>query len=112
MRYGLTLKTKAVDLSTSTLVAVLNEADARELGARALDRIEIADPQSGHKATAAVDITAGAVGPGEIGLFKELRQELHTTTQTKVEVKLVSELASVRHIRQKIRGATLSGEQI
>jgi len=67
------LKVKDMDIATgSTLVAILNEKDARKLDLHALDRIKI---KKGKKIeTVVIDIAESekAVPVGKIGIFEEV----------------------------------------
>jgi len=112
MAYSLDLKTQHFGLSAGVLVAVLHEDDARDLGLRPLDKVEITNPKVKKTATAIVDLTKEEMRRGNIGLFEDLRKTLLIKKPVIVNVKPVPPLESVSYIRKKIRGEKLSEIEI
>lgn len=112
MAYTLDLKTQHFHISAGVNVAVLHEDDARDLGLRPLDKVEITNSKVKRSTTALVDLTKEELRRGNIGLFEDLRKQLLIKKQTTVSVKPVPPLESVSFIRKKIRGEKLSEAEI
>ncbi len=112
MKYSLEMQAKVFDLSSNIMVCVLHEDDARELGLRALDRIEITNHLPAKKAVAVLDTTKREVVKGEIGLFEELSRVLRVKKTARLTVKPVQKLESVSYICKKIRNGKLSQDEI
>jgi AMP phosphorylase len=102
------LKTKFLDIQAGEyLVALLNEEDADELGLKAVDRIRIT---SGEKEIVAIlDIATETVKPGELGIYKDLKNYLGEPDQ--VEVIPALKPKSVRYITDRIRGRMLQATE-
>ena len=105
-------KVKDIDLSTgSTLVAILNEKDAKKLDLRSGDRIIV---KNSEEITCILDIAEStrAVPEGKIGLFEEVLKRLNIKRGEIVDVKFTGKPDSVKHIRDKLFGKTLNYEEI
>ncbi len=112
MHYAKELKTRIFDFESQRYIAVLHEVDAAELGIHPLQRVEIYNPKVGKKVTAIVDISKHEVRAGEIGLFQELRKALNVKKRTIVQVSAKPSPASFQAVHKKMKGKTLSREEI
>ncbi len=87
-------------------IVVLNEADAKELGVRSLDRVRL---QAGkYELTAIVNTTFGFLREGELGVYQEVQDQLNLSEDDHVEATAASSPPSLLHIRTKLRGQNLS----
>ncbi|MDY6773841.1 MAG: AMP phosphorylase, partial [Candidatus Nanohaloarchaea archaeon] len=84
---------------------MLNEEDAKELGANPLDRVQITD--DGEEVVGIVDITEEIVGEGVLGVTDRL-----SYLSERVNLSLASKPDSVRHIRKKLGDNELEEEEI
>ena len=93
------------------IVAVLHVNDAIELDVYPGDRISISG--NGKKVTAIVDTThqKKVVPPGSIGMFEELQKRI-TIKHRLVNVNPEEQPQSVNYIRKKLRGESLSTDEI
>ncbi|MFH0715092.1 MAG: AMP phosphorylase [Candidatus Diapherotrites archaeon] len=112
MHYAKELKTRIYDFESQRYIAVLHEDDARELGLHPLQRVKIYNPKVGKSVTAIVDISRHEVKDGEIGLFEELRKALNVKKRTMVQVSATPSPESFEAVRKKMKGQTLSREEI
>lgn len=99
------MKTKKIDMETKTPRVVLNEKDAKELGANPLDRVEIQHEE--QNVIGIVDITENMVESGEIGVTRRL-----SYIDGGVDVSLAPKPDSVAYIRRKLNDNELSREMI
>lgn len=103
-------KIKNIQISTGdSLVAILNEDDAKTLDLHKMDRIKISYD---HKSiTAIIDIAKKSVIPkGELGLFEETTKELKIKQGQKVKIDIEKKPETVCIIRRKLDGEELSYE--
>lgn len=90
-------------------IVILNERDAEDLGVRGMDRVTIS--YGNQKITAIVNITNTLVKKGEIGIYEELNHgELKQGTEVEVDVSRFP--SSLQHIRERLKGRTLSYDEI
>ena len=98
-----------MDIATGgTLVAILNEKDAKKLDLHSADRILV---KHNHKSiTCILDISESkkAVPEGSLGLFEEVLDRLHLKQGAIVEVEFTGKPESVKHIRDKLFGKELN----
>jgi AMP phosphorylase len=108
----LTLKSKNVKFSTGgPLIAILNHIDAKKLDLQALDRIKIKHGK--REIVAAADISESKeIKPGQIGLFKELIEELKIKKQTNLKVLPTTIPKSVDYIKKKLDKKILTKQEI
>ncbi|MAF99154.1 MAG: thymidine phosphorylase [Nanoarchaeota archaeon] len=100
---------KDMDIATgSVLVAILNKKDAIKLDLRAGDRVLVTYRK--RNTVAILDISEGkkAVPEGKVGLFEDVLDKLRINGGKHVDVSLTSKPKSVKHIRDKLNGKTLS----
>ncbi|MCD4740226.1 thymidine phosphorylase [archaeon] len=106
------MKVKRVDLETEGVkVVVLNKKDAADMDLDALDRI-ILERENGTSATAIVNLTERFIKKGEIGLFKETYSTLGAKDKEKIELVPSKKPESIRYIKDKLNGQTLTAKQI
>jgi len=107
------LKVKLLDISAEgAFVALLHIDDATILNIKPLERVYIKD--GGKDITAVADIAYSEknVKPGEIGLFRELIEELNIKKKDSVDVKAGIEPQSVMLIKKKLDGGKLSTKEV
>lgn len=106
-------KVKDMDIATGgTLVAILNQKDARKLDLRSGDRILLKDHNK--EVTCILDISESkkAVPEGRVGLFEEVLDRLHVHQGSLVDIKCTGKPESIKHIRDKLYGKHLSYEEL
>ncbi|MBN2478501.1 thymidine phosphorylase, partial [Candidatus Micrarchaeota archaeon] len=101
---------KPIKLYAGKRIIVLNHAEAQEhdiyLGYRTMVKY------NGDSIAALVDTTEELVGPGEVGLFKDIMEELGLKGGEKIEIIHMDRPASVGYIKDKLDGKVLEGDQI
>ncbi len=105
-------KVKKIDIQDGeSLIAVLNEHDAWELGVNKFDKIEI--KHNGEYIVADADLTQHLVARGEIGLFAETTEKLHVNNKDIVSIHHTQrENLTVNAIKKKMRGEDITEEEI
>src|SRR3989344_1841440 len=106
-------KVKDMDIATGgTLIAILNEKDAKKLDLHTADRILV--KHNSKSATCILDISESrkAVPEGSIGLFEEVLDHLQVKQGNLVEVKFTGKPESVKHIRDKLLGKELNKTEL
>lgn len=108
------LKTKFFDFSSKHLIIVLNDQDARRMKIQPNDRVEICSDEKKKSSCviAVADIAAHQVKPGEVGIFLEVRKRMGLKRPSKVYVTPIPPLFSSKAVQRKIRGETLTEDQI
>jgi len=108
----ITLKAKDVKLSTGgPLIAILNQKDAQRLNLQALDRIKIT--RGKKEVVAAVDISESTgIKKGQIGLFKELIEELELKKPILLKISTSQVPESIEIIKKKLDKKELSKKEI
>ncbi|MFB6166637.1 MAG: AMP phosphorylase, partial [Candidatus Nanohaloarchaea archaeon] len=96
---------KRIDMETHAPIVILNEEDAKELGANPLDRVQISDGR--EKVVGIVDITEQIVGEGVLGVTDRL-----SYLSGSVDLSPASKPESVRHIRKKLDDKELERDEI
>lgn len=104
------LKLKGLSLGAGRPVAFINENDAKALNVHLGERIEIS--YKGKKLIAIVDIVKRFIAKGEISLSEEIIEYLKVKNGNTVDVALTIEPKSSVLIAKKLRGETLSREEI
>ncbi len=103
------LKVKDMDIGTGGIaIAILNYQDACDIDLHHMDRILI--KKKSKKVVAVLDIAESekAVPRGSIGLFEEVLDALNAKQDDAVIVLLEKKPDSVKYIRKKLDGKTLS----
>jgi AMP phosphorylase len=104
------LKVKLVGFSTGGKpIAVLNRADAGDLGIRSSDRVVI--KYGKFEITAITNISDTLVKKGEVGICEELNH-IKLKENIEVEVEVARYPSSLEFIRNKLKGRKLSYEEI
>jgi AMP phosphorylase len=114
------LKVKEINFETGNVKdIVININDALELGQKAGERVFIKHIKSKSieekywVAIIQIDYLGTIVGPGEIGVFRNLlREKKELKNETLVSVKPADPPDSFRFIQKKIKGQKLSSEEI
>ncbi len=104
------LKVKTIDIVTGKKSVLLNEKDAKALDVRVHDRVSIS--KGGKTTVALVEITHTFVNPGEVGVFRDLVDDLSIVEGEELEVVPARTPSSVLYIKKKMRGGTLSRDEI
>jgi len=104
------LKTKLIDIPVGKRLVLLHEEDARKNGILSHDRVKINHKE--QTVTSFVDVTDTLLQPGEIGIFKELRDEFGMKEGIPISVGLAEVPESVGYIRKKMRGQPLTKDEI
>jgi len=103
-------KAKIFDIHTGKKIVILNEAEAKEhdiyLGYRTTIKY------GEMEAVALVDLSENYVKPGEIGVFRELADELGICDSQDLEIIHMDQPKSLSYIKDKLEGRTLSAEAI
>ena len=109
----ITLKVKNLHIQTGrTLVTVMNKKDAKKYDLHSGDRIHIT---RGNKSIISFIDTVNndkLIGLGMIGLLDEVSNILNMKNNQKVKIRLEPRPASVKYIKDKMDGATLTKKQI
>ncbi|MBW2986259.1 thymidine phosphorylase, partial [Candidatus Woesearchaeota archaeon] len=103
------LKVKDVDIATGGVkVVLLNQKDAEKLDLHHNDRVVI--KKGKRRITAVLDIaeSSRAVGPGKIGLFEEVLDELRVKHNDVVKIKTGKKPVSVSYIKKKLENQELN----
>jgi AMP phosphorylase len=107
------LKANVLDISAEgTYVALLHFDDAATLSIKPMDRISIKFGSKKIVAVADVSLSEKNVKLGEIGLFRELAEELGITKFGYVSVKFEKEPDSLLLIKKKLDGNKLTKDEI
>lgn len=104
-----------LDFSTGDQpVAVLQRSEARRYGVLPGTPIELhwTANGSGHSAVVIAQVTQHKVKAGQLGLFREAIRATHLKTGQPVAVELLGRPASLEAITKKLRGRTLTDEEI
>lgn len=106
-------RVKDMDIATGgTLIAILNQKDARKLDLHSGDRIIVKDHH--REITCILDISESkkAVPEGKIGLFEEVLAKLKVRQGNVVNIKFTGKPESIKHIRDKLFGKRLSYDEL
>jgi len=106
------MKVKLFDIASGKQISLIHEADARELGIFALDRLEIINSKNKKCTVTVVDTTTTMVKKGEIGIYTDVKKHLLAKGGQKLDVKAVAQPESVEFIKKKMRGQILNEEEI
>ncbi len=111
-QYSQMVKVKLFHISAGKLICVLNEIDAKELGVRTGDRVEITNEKLGRKGVVIVDVTLDAVRENNVGLFEDIATLLKVKENELVEIKATPRLKSVDFIKKKMNGEKLTKQEL
>jgi len=104
------LKAKLIDIPVERNLVLLHKVDAEKDGILPHDRVKI--HYNKQSITAISDVTTTYLQPGEIGIFRELWNELKLREGDEVSITVAHPPESVKFIRKKIRGESLSRDEI
>ncbi len=110
--YSQLMSVKPFDIEASRMICVMNAVDAGELGLMPLDRAELRVVESGKKIVTVVDVTKSMVRPNQLGVFKDVKEELGLQRGDKVKVTPVPKPASLGYIKKKLDGQELDQREI
>ena len=102
MTYNLELKIKNLNLEAGTRVVVINEDDAKDIGVRPLERVELYDPVKKDSFGVVVNISEDYIKKGEIGVYRDVAKLLDSKNYVKISP--VKDSDALRIIRKKIDG--------
>lgn len=103
-------KIKEINVDAGEYTVILNEADAKEMGIRSMDRVKIITPDK--TITAIVATSDSVVLQGEVGVFCKVFEQVRDCPGQEVEVRPTVKPYSVELIKRKIDGHELSPEDI
>src|SRR3989344_281392 len=106
------VRVRIVDIEAGKLIAILNEHDAKDLGIRAMDRIQVLNRENGKSVNVVADVTDSFVEKNEIGLFNDVVRLLDLKDRDRVCTKASGKPKSLEFIKKKMDGEKLSTEQI
>jgi len=107
------LKVKDLDIATgSTMVALLNQKDAKTLDLHANDRILIKYGKRSVVSVVNVAESSKVIKKGKIGLFEEVLDKLKVKKGRKVKIELEMKPNSVSYVLDKLKGEKLSKDKI
>ncbi len=106
------MRAKLFDIEADKFVSIITETDAKQLGVFPLDRIGIVNPKNRKCITTVVDVTKRMFRENEIGLFKDVSDFLNARNGDKLEVMAMPQPQSVQFIRKKMKGGTLTEQEI
>lgn len=106
------LKARVLDISSGKLIAILNKVDARELGIQPMERIQLTNRRTKKSINVVVDVTDTVVKENEVGVFKDLQENLRIKSGSIVEVRASHRPKSVEYIKKKLDGVKLGEEEI
>ncbi len=104
------LKVKVIDIETGEKSVILNEADACEMLLKVHDRVKLV--KGDRKVVAMIDTSDSFVDRGEIGVYKDLIKAFPASNGDEVELLEAPTPPSVVHIRKKMRGVSLTRDEI
>lgn len=112
MNYSKKMKTKFIDIEAGSLISIIHEKTAKELGLFHLERVELFNPKNKKKIVTVIDTTDSMVKEKEIGLFKDVKKALGLRKKTEIIVTPVSVPESVKYIKKKMDGNSLNEKEI
>ncbi len=104
------LRLRPLDMETGRHIVVLHERDSQQLGHMPGSRIRIG--ANGREYVMIANVSGRLVEPGELGTFIEATEILGLKQGAEVEVSLAPQPASISAIKKKLRGESLSAEEI
>ena len=102
------LRAKIIDLDVGQRMVLLHEQDAQEIGALAHDWVYIVHGK--RKTTAFVDTTKTYLNRGEIGIFRDYREEFKVKDNAPILISLAKPPESIKSIQKKMGGSALTKE--
>ncbi|MEM2899515.1 MAG: thymidine phosphorylase, partial [Thermoplasmata archaeon] len=103
-------KVKIVDVESGELLIIMNDKDANEMGINRHDRVRIS---TNKKFLAAiVQISKTMLKEGEIGVYKNVAQELGLKEGDMVQVAATEKPKSIEFIKKKMDGHELTKDEI
>ena len=109
--YSQTMKVKPFDIEAKRMICIMNAVDARELGLLPLDRVELKVLGKNKKTVTVVDVTKTMVKQDELGVFKDVKEELGVQKGSIVRVTPVPRPASLGYIKKKLDGNELTEKE-
>lgn len=111
--YTLHLKATNIDLETNFVVCMLNEEDAKIIGASPQDRVILTNAKNKELfVSAVVDIVHKLIKPGQIGISSEANVELELDGFKDIIVTKADKPVSFSYIKKKVLGKELSFDEI
>lgn len=107
-----TLNARLLDIMVGGPEVFLRPEDAAAIGVRALDRVRVRSVDTATEFPAVVNVAAGILLPGSIGLSRELAARIQIQASTPLEVRPAPRPSSVAAIRRKLDGLTLSRDEV
>ncbi len=111
-RFVQLMHAKLFDIEAKKFISIITEIDAKQLGVFPLDRIGIVNPRTKKNITTVVDVTETMLKENEIGLFKDVSDFLSARRDEKLEVMAMQQPESVKFIKKKMMGGTLTENEI
>lgn len=101
---------KVLDISSHTRGVILNYKDAKSMGVRTHDRVKVTYKES--TLVCWVDTTNTFISPGNIGVFRNVADELGLETGVTVNVDISPPPISSDYVKKKMDGKALTKEEI
>lgn len=106
------MKLTAKILDIATRGVLLNQLDARNIGVRNGDRVQVINPKNGVSVAAAVETTTTIFPEGTVGVYRITNERLHLDDGMDIEVREAGgRPASLDFIKKKMDGGKLSKEE-
>lgn len=110
--YSQIMKVKPFDIEAERMICVMNHVDAVELGLFPLDRVELKVVGSSKRIVTVVDVTKTMVKQNELGIFKDVKEELSFKRGNRIRVTPVPRPASLNYIKKKLDGQELNEKEL
>ncbi len=110
--YVQTMRARLIDLKTSRLIAILNVADAKELGVLPNDRVQLLNPENNISIKVVVDVTDSIIAENEIGIFTDIEKILGVKENSPIKVSVTTKPKSSEFIKKKMDNKKLTHEEI
>ncbi len=110
--YSLNLKVKVIPIVAGKFISILHEDTAKKLGILPLDRAELVHWEKNKSIVTVVDTTTSIIKRDEIGIFEDVRKKLKVNEGKKLRVSGVGTPESLEFVKKKMRGGTLSEQEI
>lgn len=104
------LKVKLLDILAGKQTVILNREDTEKIGIYVHDRVKV--KSDSNQITAIVQVTTTFINSGQIGIMKDIAEKLHVKDGDEVSIRLASYPESLEYIRKKLKGTTLSKDEI
>lgn len=107
------LSSRKLDVRTGdSMIAIINEVDAKEFGINIGDKVSIELPGEGRPIVVSLDLSDTLVREGEIGFFENVWDKHNLKFGEVAKIEIVPPSKAVEGIRKKLLGEKLSYQEI